>query len=118
VILAVAVVVVCSALGLLRAAYLQRVGDAEAALEQGRASLARRQFAEASKFLTRGQAIAGTLPETRLIQSELTQALDLTRRLARADELHRLAELVRFRYGIDPPPPEEARSLIARGQEI
>ena len=34
------------------------------------------------------------------------------------EEMHRLAELIRFRYGIAPPPEEEARSLIRLGSAI
>jgi serine/threonine protein kinase/tetratricopeptide (TPR) repeat protein len=118
VILAVASLVACSALGLVRAAYLQRLGDAETALGHGRALLARREFAEAARTLKRGQWLAEALPGASVVESELAEALDQTRRLAKADELHRLAELVRFRYGIDPPPRDEALELIARGEEL
>jgi serine/threonine protein kinase/tetratricopeptide (TPR) repeat protein len=81
VIFAVAVVVACSALGLLRAGYLQRVRESA-------------------------------------VRQELAEGLARSRKGAKAEELHRLAELVRFRYTIDPPPTEEARALIRRGEEI
>ena len=37
---------------------------------------------------------------------------------AKADELHQLAEVIRFRYGLALPPSEEARSLIKVGRVI
>jgi tetratricopeptide (TPR) repeat protein len=40
------------------------------------------------------------------------------RRGERAAELHRLAELVRFRYGLAPRPSEEARALVDRGRRV
>ena len=36
----------------------------------------------------------------------------------KAAELHRLADLVRFRYGLAPKPSEEAHTLLDRGREI
>jgi tetratricopeptide (TPR) repeat protein len=126
VVLAVAGLVVCSALGLLRAAYLQRVREVQAALDDGRADLERRRFAEATRAFKRGQGLARIVawvePFDRLnrgsLLDKLDEALALTRSRAKADELHRLAELVRFRYGIDRPPIDEARTLISRGEEI
>ena len=125
-VLVVAVVVACSALGLLRAIYLQRVREVESALHDGLTDLDRRQYAEAARVLKRGQALAKALPGAVSydpatwvpLLDGLDKGLALARCRSKADELHRLAELVRFRYGIDPPPPAEARVMIDRGREI
>ena len=117
-ILVVAALMASSAVALLWAAYLQRVREVEAALADGRARLDRRQYPEAIRALKRGLALAEHLPAVALDRRELAEGLARARRDAKADELHQLAELVRFRYGIDPPPPDEARALIRRGVAI
>ena len=113
--LAVATVVVGA---LLRDAYGQRVRAIESALAEGRASLGRHQYAEATASLERGRALAAALPGGGRYRREVAEELALARRDGEAAELHRLADLVRFRYGIDPPPPDEARSLVERGRAI
>ena len=50
----------------------------------------------------------------RLYDEELRVVL----RDRRAAELHELADMVRFRYGLAPQPSEEVRSLLERGREI
>ena len=103
-----------ASIALLGAVYLQRVHEVEAALVEGRASLDRRQYAEATKALTHGLALARHLPSASGHRDALAEGLARARREAKADDLHHLAELVRFRYGIDPPPLEEAEALIRK----
>ncbi len=107
-----------SSVVVLWAAYLQRVREVEAALEDGRASLHRHQYPEATNALKRGLALANYLPAAATYRQELEAGLTLARRDARAEDLHQIAELIRFRYGIDPPPAEEAQALILRGEAL
>ena len=117
-ILVVSALVAIAASALLWAAYLQRVHEIEAALAGGRASLGRRQYPEANKALRRGLALAEQIPGVGRQRRELVEGIARARKEARADDLHRLAELVRFRYGLDPPPPEEAQRLIGLGRAL
>jgi serine/threonine protein kinase/Tfp pilus assembly protein PilF len=103
---------------LLSVAYRQRVHDIETALGDGRAYLERRQYSEAASALRRGLDLAGQLPTVGVYRRELDDELALALRDGKAADLHRLAELVRFRYGVNPPPPEEARALIRSGRAI
>lgn len=117
-ILLVSTLIVSAALALLRAAYRQRVHEIESTLAEGRAYLDRHRYVEATKALKHGLDLAEHLPEVtvgayrRGIGDELARAL----RDGKAADLHHLAEVVRFRYGIDPPPPAEAQALIRRGR--
>src|SRR5208337_4405970 len=66
----------------------------------------------AAQVLRQGLAVSGYLPRGRALRLALDEELALALREAKADELHRLAELVRLRYGFATPPAEEAQSLI------
>ena len=103
---------------LLWAAYLQRVHEINAALADGRSALGRRRYSEAGQALQRGLALSRNLPAVGQQRRDLALGLARARKEARAEDLHRLAELVRFRYGIDPPPAEEAQDLIRRSQAL
>src|SRR5262249_28299464 len=48
------------------------------------------------------------------IDAELQRSL----RARKVEELHDLAELLRYRYGLAPPPADEMRSLVERGRAI
>jgi serine/threonine protein kinase/Flp pilus assembly protein TadD len=98
--------------------YHQRVHDVRAALDQGRAYVESHQPLEAAKVLKRGLALTKDLPGIDLLRRALDEELALALREEQAAELHRLAELVRFRYGITSPPPEEAQSLVRLGRAI
>jgi serine/threonine protein kinase/Flp pilus assembly protein TadD len=109
---------VSAAAALLWAGYRQRIHDVDAAQAEGRAELGRRQYPEAVAALRRGVNLARNLPGAEDRRRELDAQLALAVRDARAAELHRLADLVRFRYGLDPPPAAEAESLLKRGRAI
>jgi serine/threonine protein kinase/Flp pilus assembly protein TadD len=100
------------ALAVSAAAYRQRVGQLQIALEDGRRYNASGQYGAAMHTLERGLANAGTVPAVR----ELTRALNEERRRAErgqlAAELHDVADLIRFRYGIDLPSHEDAQALV------
>ncbi len=106
------------AAGSLGSWYRQRIRDVDSALIAGRRSLKQNQFAEAADAFERGTLLTVHLPGTKSRRAELASELALARRLAKLEELHQLAELVRYRYGRTPPPQEEARALIRLGQVI
>jgi tetratricopeptide (TPR) repeat protein len=103
---------------LLVGAYRQRLHDLNDALEGSRRYRAVRQFAEAEATLNHALALAGpTLAFEgwrRLYRAERRAIL----RDRKADELHQLADLVRFRYGLAPQLSEASRSLLERGRAI
>jgi serine/threonine protein kinase/Tfp pilus assembly protein PilF len=98
--------------------YRQRVADIEAALGSGRQFLQQRQYAEAAEVLNRGLTLAVPTPAVARLRQALEEELLRVRRNAKAAELHRLADLIRFRYGLAPKPSDEARALLRRGRGI
>ncbi len=107
-----------AAAALLAGAYRQRVHDLNDALEKSRSHLAGKRFTEAEATLNHALTMAGhTLAFEdwrRLYRAELLVIL----RHRKAAELHELADLVRFRYGLAPQPSEVSRSLLERGRAI
>jgi tetratricopeptide (TPR) repeat protein len=77
----------------------------------------RHRYAEASAALRRGLAVIADLPGFDRQRRELAETLDLATRAGRIAELHELAETIRFRYGLSPPPAEEAPALIQLGRK-
>src|SRR5262249_59163379 len=53
-------------------------------------------------------------PQRRMLQAQLKQVHEDRQ----TEELHHLAEVIRFRYGLAPPPAEEAQSLLRVGRRI
>jgi tetratricopeptide (TPR) repeat protein len=98
-------------------AYRQRHDAAAAALAQGRGYLERREYVESVAALGHGLASIARLPGFDRQRRELAEALDLATRAGRVAELHDLADRIRFRYGLDPPPAEEAPALIRLGRK-
>jgi serine/threonine protein kinase/lipoprotein NlpI len=117
-ILLVSVLTATVAAALLWSSYRQQTEEVETALSQGRAAVARHEYAAAARAFQQGLALAVGLPAHRGYQQTLQDELARAQRDAKAADLHRLVELIRFRYGLDPPPPDEANSLIRRGREI
>ncbi|MHC5539672.1 tetratricopeptide repeat protein, partial [Singulisphaera rosea] len=100
-------------LGLIVLCAYQREVELETALEQGRSLHDRRQFSEAVRVLDLALARTPTfLPFLRSARALSTQRLQ-SHRARRAEALHEFANLLRFRYGVDPPSPDEARELEA-----
>lgn len=98
--------------------YLQRMHDVRGALHSGQSLREQAKYAEAARELQRGLAVTRWLPGAASLSETLKDELDRTRRDAKATELHKLADIVRFRYGVDPPLSDDARSLVRRGREI
>jgi eukaryotic-like serine/threonine-protein kinase len=109
---------VIAAAGLLLDAYRRRAHELAEALDKSRAYLASARFVEAESTLKHALDLAGSSPAfahwRRLYEAELRAVL----RNRKAADLHRLADLVRFRDGLAPQPSEEARTLLDRGREI
>jgi tetratricopeptide (TPR) repeat protein len=113
-VLIAAVVAPAATLGI---AYRQRHDAVAAALARGRGGLRRHQYTEASAALRQGLAMIADLPGFDRQRRELAETLDLATRAGRIAELHELAESIRFRYGLSPPPAEEAPALIRLGRK-
>jgi tetratricopeptide (TPR) repeat protein len=92
--------------------YGVRVHEIETALEDGRKLRNDGRFPEAIHTLGRGLERGRALPGVDNLKHLLKQQLLIARRGHKAASLHDLAELIRFRYGIDLPSTEEARALI------
>ena len=97
---------------LVQAFYRQRVQEIETALEDGRKLRDEGRFLEAVHTLGRGLERARAVPAVEHLTSSLGQQILLARRGQKAAALHDLAELIRFRHGIDLPAVEEARALV------
>lgn len=97
--------------------YRERRETASAALSRALDELERHRYAEARSTLRGGLAAIDGLPGLDGRRRELTWALDRVARAARVAELHELAESIQFRYGLSPPPADEAPALIRLGRE-
>jgi serine/threonine protein kinase/Flp pilus assembly protein TadD len=98
-------------------AYRQRRDAVAAALAQGRGFLERREYAESVAAIGHALASIAHLPGFDRQRRDLAEALDLATRAGRVAELHDLADRIRFRYGLAPPPAEEAPALIRLGRK-
>jgi serine/threonine protein kinase/tetratricopeptide (TPR) repeat protein len=106
------------AAGSLALSFRQRIRDADSSLAQGRALLEQRRFPEARDVLTRGRSLVEGTPGFSGRRAMLSRELALANRGVKVDELHRVADLIRLRYGLAVPPLEEAQSLIRLGDSM
>jgi eukaryotic-like serine/threonine-protein kinase len=93
----------------------QRVHDiheAETALDFGRKLCANGEYVEAAHTLGRALERTATVPVAAYLRNSLREQLGVARRGQKASALHELAELIRFRFGIDLPAEDEARALM------
>src|SRR5262249_12181657 len=111
---------VAAVFGLVAVLVVQRVQEIQPSLDDAQEFCLRGQFPEAIHTLTHGLQLAATLPFTEplTLTRELRAQLDRARRGYQADELHDLADQVRFRYGIEPPSTVEADALLAKMRAI
>ena len=98
---------VAASLGL--AFHRQRLHEIETDLEDGRKLRLEHQFPEAVRVLEPGPARMAALPAAGYFASPSDRELRLARRGQKAAALHSLADLIRFRYGLDPPSGEKHR---------
>jgi eukaryotic-like serine/threonine-protein kinase len=79
----------------------QRVEEGRTALRDGTAMNQARQYPEAARVLNVGLQVARNLPNQEALVRSLDQQLSIARYGQLADNLHRLAEQVRFLYDAD-----------------
>jgi serine/threonine protein kinase/Flp pilus assembly protein TadD len=97
----------------------QHALDLHAALEDGKKYAGKRQFSEAADVLRRGLERNTTILASNDFTSKLLQdELRLAVRGQKAEQLHQVADLVRFRHGFTPPAGEEAWKFIRDGRAI
>jgi serine/threonine protein kinase/Flp pilus assembly protein TadD len=114
-ILAASALLAAGSLGL---SYRELIHDIDSALAQGRAFLALQEFSEAADTLKHGLSLCERTPGSARRREALAHELAVADRGVKIDELHRLAELIRFRYGVALPRLDEARSVIGLGRRI
>jgi serine/threonine protein kinase/Flp pilus assembly protein TadD len=105
-------VALVAVVGLGLAYHRQRLREIETDLTDGRSFRLEHRFPEAVRVLSRGLLHTHSLPNTRQLADSLDRELRLARRGQKAAALHRLADLVRFRFGPDLPVSGEASNLV------
>jgi serine/threonine protein kinase/Flp pilus assembly protein TadD len=96
----------------------QRDRQIDAALEAGDELMRRDRYPEAIAAFRAGLDRALALPAGDGRRSVLRSSLDRAVRAQHADELHTMVNLLRFRFGIMAPEPDDAQTLLARGMEL
>ena len=101
-----------------QALHRQRVAEIDTALQDGQKLRSDGRYPQAVQILGRGLARASGVPGVTQLRRSLREQVSLARQEQKAAALHDLADLVRFRYGIDLPAPEEARMLLKNIRDI
>ncbi len=70
------------------------------------------EYVEAVRTLGRALERTATVPAAESLRTSLHEQLRVATRGQKASALHELAELIRFRFGIDLPVDQEARDLM------
>jgi tetratricopeptide (TPR) repeat protein len=91
--------------------YRQQIREVETDLEDGRRLVSEHRFSDASRILNRAWKRSSTVPLSDHFTALLTKQLHLAKLGLRATELHQVADLVRFWYGVTLPAGEEAKEL-------
>ncbi len=107
-----------AAAAFLLGAYRQRVHELEETLSKSRTYLTGGQYVQAEDTLKHGLSLAGSTPAFETWRRVYSEELRVVLRDRKAADLHRLANLVRFHFGLAPQPSEEAQTLLDRGREI
>ena len=108
----VAVVLLIIVAWFLAFSYQQRVEEIQADLRDGREFSARGRYDDALNALNRGLKRASSFPRfTRQLQ-ELEAESRVAQHGRDVANLHHLAEMVRFDFGIDPPSGSKATTLL------
>jgi serine/threonine protein kinase/Tfp pilus assembly protein PilF len=95
----------------LAAGLVERYHDARVALAEGTDQLQRRAYREAIRTLSHGRARAEGVPGSAGRLTAFDAELRLARRAAAADDLHAVAERLRFLAGGEPRPATEREAL-------
>jgi len=88
------------------------IHEAETTLEYGRKLCDDGEYVEAIHTLGRALERTATVPAAEFLRISLRDQLRVARRGQKASALHELAELIRFRFGIDLPAEQEAQALM------
>jgi serine/threonine protein kinase/Flp pilus assembly protein TadD len=94
--------------------YHQRIHEVEADLEDGQKLLLEKRLPDAIRVLNRGKNRASIVPFSDYLVALLTKQLRLAKVSQRAAELHQVADLVRFWYGVTLPGGKEAQELARK----
>jgi serine/threonine protein kinase/tetratricopeptide (TPR) repeat protein len=95
-----------------------RWDEARQALEVGQRQVQNHQYDDALSTLRRGRELANGLPGIQPLAAELDRQVRLAEQARTAEELHRVADRVRFLCGADFPPPDRSRALEAQCWDI
>ena len=101
------------ALGVSSSAYRQRLAQIENALKDSEADRLAGRFDEALHILSRGEETARSLPGSSVLFARLEQQIRLAKLSRAAEELHKQADLIRFRFGVNLPSPQDSQALAA-----
>ncbi len=93
--------------------YRQQSREIETDLEDGRRLVSEHRFSDATRILSRAWERSSTVPLSNHLTALLANQLHLARLGLKATELHQVADLVRFWYGVTLPAGEEA-TVLAR----
>jgi hypothetical protein len=107
-----AALVVATAVGY--AFYRQRLREAETDLDDGQKLMVEQRYTEAARILSRGTVRASSLLAPQHLKDTLDHQLRLAKLGQLATDLHRLADLFRFTYGIAPPEGQAAQRLVGK----
>jgi eukaryotic-like serine/threonine-protein kinase len=88
-----------------------RFHAAEGALLEGKILLERRDYREAARALTRGNALIEGIPGGERLSRHLTEGLRRADRVEQADRLHRLVDRLRFAESAASRPEPAAKEL-------
>ncbi len=111
---AIALMVLCLTTGLLAAWDwdTHRGDEVQASIREARGLCDRGRYSDAEQRIRQALERAEVFPRHSGQVDELRGLLQIAQRGERADDIHRLAETCRFRFGVDPPTGPEADVLI------
>jgi serine/threonine protein kinase/Flp pilus assembly protein TadD len=116
--LAAVLVATAAATALLALHFGHRRDEARDALAQGRRLREQQRHAEALATLRRGQALADGLPFGEELERELAGEARRAEQAHAAQELHQVADRIRFLYGVDSLPRSQSNRLAAQCREL
>ena len=96
----------------------QRDGQLRGSLAEGRELRASGQYDEAIRALKRGLDTAGTTPAAQDVAQAIHAEISLAQQGRMANQLHDLADVIRFHHSIELPSDEDARALIQNCRAI
>jgi serine/threonine protein kinase len=96
----------------------ERVGEARESLHTGWEQYKSRQYAEAARTFSRGKLRVAQLPGCTDLREHLDLALVQAERAASADQLHAVADRLRFMVGSDMNTRKELEDLDARLRDV